>query len=77
VRRLLTVAFRPKKRILRLAPRLSTAFPSPAHSMDCEYTSHSFQITTGFPEESEKFFALGEITLINQHLWALSKNEGR
>jgi hypothetical protein len=27
----------------------------------------------GFPEESEKFFTLGEIAWINQHLWALSK----
>jgi hypothetical protein len=30
----------------------------------------------GFPEESEKFFTLGEIALIHQHLWALSTNAG-
>jgi hypothetical protein len=30
----------------------------------------------GFPEESEKFFTLDEIALINRHLWALSKNAG-
>jgi hypothetical protein len=29
---------------------------------------------TGFPEESEKFFTLSEIALINQHLCAPSKN---
>jgi hypothetical protein len=31
---------------------------------------------SGFPEESEKFFTLGEAALINQHLWTLSKNAG-
>jgi hypothetical protein len=32
--------------------------------------------TMGFPEESEKFFTLGEIAVINQCLWPSSKNVG-
>jgi hypothetical protein len=34
------------------------------------------QAGAGLPEESEKFFTLGETALINQHLWALAKNAG-
>ena len=41
-----------------------------------ELTEWEVIVIIGFPEVSEKFFTLGEIALINQHLWALSTNAG-
>jgi hypothetical protein len=48
----------------------------PSQVREVEPGQRILEVPPGFPEESEKFYTLDDISLLDKHLRALSKNAG-